>query len=99
MLCHSSALENKERSITAALENLQREYLKNKELQIKLDEQQKQHKIKEDEKSKAIEVKDLMNMITAIATLFLLYYLLVIFLSSNPALRKLSIHCVQNKSK
>ncbi|XP_013915238.1 PREDICTED: pericentrin-like [Thamnophis sirtalis] len=53
--CHSSALENKERSITAALENLQREYLKNKELQIKLDEQQKQHKIKEDEKSKAIE--------------------------------------------
>ncbi|XP_015667819.1 pericentrin isoform X4 [Protobothrops mucrosquamatus] len=52
---YSSALENKERSITAALENLQREHLKNKELQIKLDEEQKQHKIKEDEKSKAIE--------------------------------------------
>ncbi|XP_058040332.1 pericentrin isoform X6 [Ahaetulla prasina] len=52
---YSSALENKERSITAALENLQREHLKNIELQIKLDEQQKQHKIKEDEKSKAIE--------------------------------------------
>ncbi|KAM3853512.1 pericentrin isoform 3-T5 [Vipera latastei] len=52
---YSSALENKERSITAALENLQREHLKNKELQIKLDEQQKQHKIKEDEKSKATE--------------------------------------------
>ncbi|XP_026534840.1 pericentrin isoform X1 [Notechis scutatus] len=52
---YSSALENKERSITATLENLQREHLKNKELQIKLDEQQKQHKIKEDEKSKAIE--------------------------------------------
>ncbi|XP_070588469.1 pericentrin isoform X3 [Erythrolamprus reginae] len=52
---YSSALENKERSITTALENLQREHLKNEELQIKLDEQQKQHKIKEDEKSKAIE--------------------------------------------
>uniref|UniRef100_A0A8C6XEV4 Pericentrin/AKAP-450 centrosomal targeting domain-containing protein n=1 Tax=Naja naja TaxID=35670 RepID=A0A8C6XEV4_NAJNA len=52
---YSSALENKERSITATLENLQREHLKNEELQIKLDEQQKQHKIKEDEKSKAIE--------------------------------------------
>ncbi|XP_070789237.1 pericentrin-like [Pituophis catenifer annectens] len=52
---YSSALENKERSITAALENLQREHLKNIELQIKLDEQQKHHKIKEDEKSKAIE--------------------------------------------
>ncbi|ETE72894.1 Pericentrin [Ophiophagus hannah] len=51
----NSALENKERSITATLENLQREHLKNKELQIKLDEQQKQHKIKEDEKSKAVE--------------------------------------------
>lgn len=93
MLCHSSALENKERSITAALENLQREHLKNIELQIKLDEQQKQHKIKEDEKSKAIEVKYLMKIITPIATLFF------IFLSSNPAPRKLSIHYVQNKYK
>ncbi|KAM6459720.1 pericentrin isoform 3-T3 [Liasis olivaceus] len=51
----SSVLENKERSITAALEDLQSEHLKNKELQIMLDEQQQQHKIKEDEKSKAIE--------------------------------------------
>ncbi|KAM6459723.1 pericentrin isoform 6-T6 [Liasis olivaceus] len=52
---YSSVLENKERSITAALEDLQSEHLKNKELQIMLDEQQQQHKIKEDEKSKAIE--------------------------------------------
>ncbi|XP_063173863.1 pericentrin isoform X2 [Candoia aspera] len=51
----SSVLENKERSITAALEDLQSEHLKNKELEIMLDEQRQQHKIREDEKSKAIE--------------------------------------------
>ncbi|XP_063173864.1 pericentrin isoform X3 [Candoia aspera] len=52
---YSSVLENKERSITAALEDLQSEHLKNKELEIMLDEQRQQHKIREDEKSKAIE--------------------------------------------
>nr|XP_056712831.1 pericentrin [Euleptes europaea] len=52
---YSSALESKEKSMTAVHQDLQNERLKEKELQAMLDEQQHQHKIKEDEKSKAIE--------------------------------------------
>uniref|UniRef100_A0A670HWL9 Pericentrin/AKAP-450 centrosomal targeting domain-containing protein n=1 Tax=Podarcis muralis TaxID=64176 RepID=A0A670HWL9_PODMU len=52
---YSSALENKEKDMTAVLQDFQNEQVKEKELQHMLDEQQHQHKLKEEEKSKAIE--------------------------------------------
>ncbi|XP_048358455.1 pericentrin isoform X2 [Sphaerodactylus townsendi] len=55
VITYSSALESKEKSMTAVLQDLQSERLKEKELQATLDEQQRQHKIQEDENSKATE--------------------------------------------
>ncbi|XP_054832360.1 pericentrin [Eublepharis macularius] len=52
---YSSTLESKEKSMSAVLQDLQNERVKEKELQAILDEQQQQYKKREDEKSKAVE--------------------------------------------
>ncbi|XP_075009967.1 pericentrin isoform X2 [Calonectris borealis] len=51
----SFELEKKEKDLTAALEDLQTEHLKETELQGLFEEQQLQHKKAEDEKTKALE--------------------------------------------
>lgn len=58
--CHfelcSFELEKKEKELTAALEDLQTEHLKETDLRSLFEEQQLQHKKAEDEKTKALEV-------------------------------------------
>ncbi|XP_075790253.1 pericentrin isoform X5 [Pelodiscus sinensis] len=50
-----SELENKNKDLTVALQDLQDEHLKEKELQNMFEEQHLQHKLREDEKTKALE--------------------------------------------
>ncbi|PKU40288.1 pericentrin isoform x1 [Limosa lapponica baueri] len=56
LLCQDSfSLEKKQKDLTAALEDLQTEHLKETELRGLFEEQQLQHKKAEDEKTKALE--------------------------------------------
>ncbi|XP_074858211.1 pericentrin isoform X3 [Carettochelys insculpta] len=48
-------LENKEKDLTVALQDLQNEQLKEKELQNMFEEQHLQHKLRDDERTKALE--------------------------------------------
>ncbi|XP_026513815.1 pericentrin isoform X3 [Terrapene carolina triunguis] len=50
-----SELENKEKDLTVALQDLQNEHSKEKELRNMFEEQHLQHKLREDEKTKALE--------------------------------------------
>lgn len=59
----SFALEKKEKDLTAALEDLQAEHLKETELRGLFEEQQLQHKKAEDEKTKALEVMPYISML------------------------------------